>query len=138
MAFGVAYRSYLPSLVRREEVLEGNSKLRASESVAEVVGFGVAGWLVQALTAPVAILIDAVSFLFSAVFVGRINKLELRAVAPGAREGVLREAGEGMRAIGGNPLLRATTVAESLAHLGFAMFGATFILYAVRDLDIPP
>src|SRR3989442_7955892 len=111
MAFGVAYRSYLPSLVRREEVLEGNSKLRASESVAEVMGFGVAGWLVQALTAPVAILIDAVSFLFSALFVGVIKKAEPDPAPKGEREGVLREAVEGLATIAGNPLLRATTVA---------------------------
>src|SRR3989442_6865685 len=105
MAFGVAYRSYLPSLVRREEVLEGNSKLRASESVAEVMGFGVAGWLVQALTAPVAILIDAVSFLFSALFVGLIKQPERRTALKGEEEGVLREAAEGLRTIVGNPLL---------------------------------
>src|SRR2546426_9011428 len=73
MTFDVAYRSYLPSLVGREELLEGNSKLTASSAAAEVGAFGAAGWLVQLFTGPIAILVDAVSFLFSALFVGLIG-----------------------------------------------------------------
>lgn len=138
MSFGVAYRSYLPSLVRREEVLDGNAKLSASESVAEVGGFGLSGWLVQAVTAPAAILIDAVSFLVSAMFIGRIRKLEQPPVPKAEREGILREVGQGLRAITSNQLLRTTLVAESTAHLAFGMFGAAFMLYAVRVLDFDP
>src|SRR5207244_6544733 len=76
VCFGVAYQSYLPSLVNRQQLLEGNSKLTASESAAEVGAFGTAGWLVQVFSGRIAILIDAVSFLFSAFFIGRINKME--------------------------------------------------------------
>src|SRR4051794_9678904 len=64
--FDVAYRSYLPALIGREELVEGNSKLAATESVAEVAGFGLAGVLVQALGAPLAVLVDALSFVASA------------------------------------------------------------------------
>ena len=77
-----AYRSYLPSLVRREELVEGNSKLQASGSVAEVAGFGLAGAVVQALTAPVTILVDSVSFVVSAASLLLIRKAE-----PAPREG---------------------------------------------------
>src|SRR6266540_7256323 len=76
ICFEVAYQSYLPSLIQRQELLEGNSKLKGSDSVAEVGAFGAAGWLVQLFTGPVAIFIDAVSFLFSAFFIRRINKAE--------------------------------------------------------------
>src|SRR5207249_3437996 len=76
ICFEVAYQSYLPSLIKREELLEGNSKLKASDSAAEVGAFGAAGWLVQLFTGPVAILIDAVSFLFSAFYIRRITKTE--------------------------------------------------------------
>ncbi len=137
MSFNVAYRSYLPSLVRRDELLEGNSKLSASESVAEVGAFGIAGWLVQALTAPFAILIDAVSFIGSALFVGMIRKDE----TPPARDqrtGMLREAAEGIRTIANNSILRATTIAESIAHFAFGMFGAGYALYGIRVLDLQP
>ena len=138
MCFGVAYRSYLPSLVRREELLEGNSKLTASDSVAEVGAFGAAGWLVQLFSGPVAILIDAVSFLFSAFFVGLIKKPESQQAPKTEREGMVREAVEGMRAIVGNPVLRATMVCESANHLAFGMFGAAFGLYVIRVLDFEP
>src|SRR5437899_6789326 len=74
--FDVAYRSYLPSLIGRAELVEGNSKLSASASAAEVSGFGVAGWLVQLFTAPIAILIDAISFLVSAISVWLIQAPE--------------------------------------------------------------
>lgn len=138
MWFGVAYRSYLPSLVRREELLEGNSKLTASDSVAEVGAFGVAGWLVQLLTAPVAIFIDAVSFLFSAVFVGLIRKPEASPSPHGEREGMLREAAKGLGTIVGNPVLRTIVVSESVLHLSFGIFAALFGLYVIRVLDFEP
>jgi hypothetical protein len=64
--FDLSYLSYLPSLVRHEHLVEGNSKLAVSASVAEVGGPGLAGLLVQALTAPVAVLVDAGSYLASA------------------------------------------------------------------------
>jgi MFS family permease len=57
--FDVSYRTYLPSLVSPEDLLEGNSKLTLSESIAGVVGPGLTGVLIQALTAPIAILFDA-------------------------------------------------------------------------------
>ena len=138
MWFGVAYQSYLPSLVQREELLEGNSKLTASDSVAEVGAFGAAGWLVQVFTGPIAILIDAVSFLFSAFFIGRIKKTESPPAPEEERTGMLREAREGIQAILGNRFLKATIVSECLNHFAFGMFGAAFGLYVIRVLDFQP
>jgi len=74
--FDLSYLSYLPSLVRREHLVEGNSKLAASASVAEVGGPGLAGLLVQALTAPIAVLVDAVSYVVSSVSLLRIRARE--------------------------------------------------------------
>ncbi len=138
ICFGVAYQSYLPSLVKREELLEGNSKLTASESAAEVGAFGTAGWLVQVFTGPVAILIDAVSFLFSAFFIGRIEKIESPPATKEERVSMLREAQEGIQTILDNQILRATIVSECLNHFGFGMFGAVFGLYVIRVLDFEP
>ena len=64
--FDVAYQSYLPVLIDKEQLIDGNSKLAASESVAEFGSFSLAGWLVQLVTAPGAMAVDALSFLFSA------------------------------------------------------------------------
>src|SRR4029077_20134872 len=74
--FDVSYRSYLPSLVEREDLLDANSKLTASAGVAEAGGFPLAGWLGGWLTAPFAILIDAISFLASALAIALIRKPE--------------------------------------------------------------
>jgi hypothetical protein len=138
MWFGVAYQTYLPSLVQREELLEGNSKLTASDSVAEVGAFGAAGWLVQVFTGPIAILIDAVSFIFSAFFIGRIKKTERPPAPKEERTGMLREAKEGIQTILGNQFLKATIVSECLNHFAFGMFGAAFGLYVIRVLDFQP
>src|SRR5260370_7557656 len=67
--FDVAYQTYLPSLVERENLLEGNSKLAMSTAAAEIAGPRLTGVLVQFLTAPTAILFDAISFLFSQLWV---------------------------------------------------------------------
>ena len=65
--FDIAYPAYLPTLIGEEQLLEGNAKLGASMSVAEVAGFGLAGTLVQALTASGAILVDIATYLVSIV-----------------------------------------------------------------------
>src|SRR5262249_50974574 len=71
--FDVAYQSFLPSLVERSQLVEGNSKLEVTRSLAQVGGPGLAGGLVQLLNGPAAIVLDALSFLFSALFIGLIR-----------------------------------------------------------------
>src|SRR5947209_12879321 len=74
--FDVSYQAYLPALVDRENLVEGNGKLAMSEATAEVIGPGLTGVLVQVLTAPIAIAFDAVSFVVSALSLGWIRKPE--------------------------------------------------------------
>ncbi len=136
--FDVAYLSYLPSLVRKDELLEGNSKLTASSAVAEVGAFGATGWLVQLLSGPGAVLVDAVSFLFSAAFIKGIRKAERRRVAPADRAGLRAEIREGVRAILQEPVLRAVAGSDMIAHFSFRMFGAVFLLYTTRELGFEP
>src|SRR5438874_10187910 len=93
--FDVAYHSYLPALVSRHALLEGNSKLQASAAVVEVGSFGIAGALVQLLTAPLAILVDAVSFVFSALSLASIRASEPETAPPEARQNPWLEIGEG-------------------------------------------
>src|SRR5205807_1696431 len=93
--FDVAEQSYIPAVVGRDRLLDANSKLTATQSIAEVGGFGIAGWLVQLFTAPVAIAIDAVTFLVSAVFVATIRTPEPPPEARTQPRGVWREMIEG-------------------------------------------
>ncbi|HEY8323937.1 MAG TPA: MFS transporter, partial [Ktedonobacterales bacterium] len=74
--FDIAYPAYLPSLIGPERLLEGNAKMGASMSVAEVAGFGLAGALVQALTASGAILVDIATYVVSIVSLGLIRTRE--------------------------------------------------------------
>ena len=136
--FDVAYQSYLPSLVRREELVEGNSKLTAAGAVAEFAAFGSGGWLVQWLTAPVAILLDAGSFVWSAVLVARIRSPEPPPVAATERPGLTREIGEGLRVVLASPTLRALAGANFGLNLGFRVFGTVFLLYVNQKLGFDP
>jgi predicted MFS family arabinose efflux permease len=136
--FDVAYQTYLPALVEKEHVLEGNSRLAASHSVAEVGGFGLSGWLVQLLNGPAAILVDSVSFLASAAALIGIRKEEPPSRSADESEGVRREIVQGARAIARQPVLRATVLAHAIAGFSFRMYGAVFLLYAIDDLGFKP
>ncbi len=136
--FDVAYRSYLPSLVRREELLEGNSKLQASNSVAEVAGFGLAGVLVQALTAPIAILADALSFLVSAFSVAIMRKPEPPSAPTGEQTNAWREIGQGIRLLLSNSALRTIAATTGTFNLFRSMFGVVIMLYFLRELHLLP
>ncbi len=135
--FDVAYRSFLPSLVTRDELMEGNSKLAASSSVAEVGGPPLAGVLIQLLTAPIAILFDAVSFVVSAVSIWMIRVAE-PPHAPEAQPNLVREVREGIAVIVHDPILRALTGSGATRAFFGAFFGTLYSLFAIRDLGIQP
>jgi MFS family permease len=139
--FDVAYQSYLPSLVARDQLVEGNSKLEISRSGAQLGGPALAGVLVETLTAPVAILVDAVSFLGSGLFVLGIRKREEvpeRSERRSPLEGMRGELADGLRYVLGHRYLR--WIAASTATFNFFgnVMGAIFLVYAVRTLDLSP
>ncbi len=136
--FDVADQAYLPALIRREDLVEGNSKIAASASVSEVAAFGLGGWLVQWLTGPIAILIDTVSFVVSAAFIGRIRAPEPHPARGAERSTVWDEIVEGMRTVLHTPLLRGIAGCSITASLSFRIFGAVFILYVTRELGFAP
>lgn len=143
--FDVAYRSYLPSLVRRELLVDGNSKLEVSRAASEIVGPGLAGGLVQVLTAPIAILFDALSFLLSAAFLTGIRTAEPTPQSrPNQEEGpvaeeqgrILREIRDGLGALVGNPTVRALVSCTGTIAFFNAAIEAVLVLYLVRTLGL--
>jgi MFS family permease len=136
--FDVAYESFLPGLVGRAAVLEGNSKLAASAATSEVLGFGAAGWLVQWLTAPFAVLVDAFSFLASALFLGRIRTVEPRRERDVDPVGLRAEFLEGLGVIWRQPALRVLAVIHVLRSLFGQLFGTLYLLFVTRDLGLQP
>jgi len=135
--FDVAYQSYLPGLVGKESLMEGNSKLSASAAVAEFGGFSIGGWLVQIFTAPFAILIDAVSFVISAISVWLIRARE-PILTPQEHPNMRREIADGLKTVIHQPLLRASAVAVLLRGLAGGIYGALVVLYMSRGLGFNP
>ncbi len=135
--FDVSYQAYVPSLVDRENILEANAKLALSESVAEVSGPGIAGFLVQALTAPIAIGFDAASFLVSAASIAWIRRPEIRPErAPDAHMG--REIADGLRTSWQNPYLRAMGLRTFTGALFMGFFASLYPLLTVKVLALSP
>ena len=136
--FDSADNAYLPTIVERDRLVEANSALAASGSAAEFMAFGISGFLVQVLTAPIAIAIDAVSFLVSAVLLASIRHEEAPPPLPEDREPVLAEIREGLRLVIHDPVLRAFAGAQmALAGL-WGIFGATFFLFVLDELHLSP
>ena len=136
--FNVAYQSYLPTLVRQEELVEGNSKLAGSASVAEAGAFGAAGWLAQLLTAPGAMAIDAATFLVSAFSLAGITTPEPPPAPAADREGVRHEIAEGLRTITHDARHLVMTGSWMCMSVGTGAFGGVVIVFATRDLGISP
>jgi len=134
--FSVAYRSYLPSLVSRDQLLDANSKLEASSAVAEVGGFGLAGWLTQWLTAPFAILIDALSFVASAVAIFAIGRPEPEPSRKDRR--ALDEIRQGWACVAGDPRLFAIAIASAAGALFYSFFSALYMIFVVDGLGFKP
>jgi hypothetical protein len=129
--FDVAYQSYLPHLVGREHLVEGNAKLQAVQGVSQIGGPTAAGLLIQLLTAPVAVAVDALSFLLSALFVQRIRKREDKPERlPDAHLG--REIGEGLRFVLNNRILRSIAMCTGSANF-FSNVGAAMLLVLLAD-----
>jgi MFS family permease len=140
--FDVSYMSYLPSLVSREQIIDGNSKLEISRSTAQIGGPGFGGLLVQAFTAPYAILVDAISFLGSGLFILGIRKHEESPVealgADGKRTSMWTELREGLRFVLGNPYLRAQAGCTATSNFFGNVSFAIIIVFLVRELGLSP
>lgn len=136
--FDVAERAYLPTLVPPERLLAANSTLTATMSVAEFAGFGISGFLVQVLTAPFAIAIDSFSFVVSAILVRTIRRPEPPRPPAVDREPFIAEIRAGMQIVARSAVLRSYVLASGLAHLLWGIFGATWLIFASRELGLPP
>lgn len=138
--FDVAYQSYLPSLVDREQIGEGNSKLEISRSTAQLGGPGLGGLLVELITAPYAVLADAFSFLASGTLLLRIRKREEppAAAAPDVKRSLWEELKEGLRFVLRNPNLRAQAGCTATSNLFFSVTFSVFLVFLVREVELSP
>lgn len=135
--FDVAYTAFLPALVERDQLVEGNSKLGMSGALAEIAGPSIGGALVQLISGPVTVLLDALSYVFSAFVLVRIRAVEPPPV-PSAQPQVWGELVDGLRAVRGNPLLRAIAISSAIRSFFGWFFGAIYGLYGLNELGLSP
>jgi len=133
---GIAQTAFVPSIVGRDRLVEANSRIQSSLTVANLLGPGVAGAAVQALTAPVAITFDAFSFLVGSLTSAWTRAHETAPSGPGHRP--LAEAIEGQVWLWRQPLVRAITLTIVLNNGGGNVTFAVFILYFVTQVGITP
>jgi MFS family permease len=137
--FDVAYQSYLPTLVGRERLVEGNAKLTGSAQVAAVAGPSIAGGLVQAVGSSAAVLVDSFSFLASAGAVVAIRAPEPQPEVPESGHPKLRhDIGEGLRFVFGNALLRAIAATTATSNFFSGVAAAVEVIFLVREVHATP
>lgn len=130
--FDVAYQSYLPSLVNREQLVEGNSKLQVTVSAAQGAGPAIGGGLIQALTAPFAVFADAFTFVASGWFSAAIKKREDLAERNEVRQSMWTDLKEGLRYVLKHPYLRPQAMCTSTSNFFGSMAFALLLVYAAR------
>ncbi|WP_131902230.1 MFS transporter, partial [Actinomadura rubrisoli] len=134
VAYNAAYQALLPSIVEERDLLDANGKLEMSRSIAQGAGPGFGGVLVQALSAPVAVVTDAATYLVSAA-----AALRMKTVRGGARPGggsFRSELAEGVKVILGEPVQWRLALAAAVDNFFAAGVLALYVLYAKRDLDL--
>ncbi len=144
LAFGVAtvffefaYQAYLPALIPGDALVDGNSKLAQSQSIARIVGPSLAGVLIELVTAPIAIVVDAASYVVSATTLVLIRRRE---PAPGtsAHRPVLQEVREGLSFVFRHPVIRVLAINSGLSNFSGSMIGAIYFVYLARELALSP
>jgi len=138
--FTIADVAYLPALVDRKQLAEGNAKLEATEAVAEVTGPASAGLLIGAFGAPLAVAIDAASYVWSAARLGRIRAQEPPPQqAPSAESSTWqsrRDLREGMRAVFEHPHVRPVVITLVVWSIAGGFFAALYTLFCLRTLGL--
>ncbi len=137
--FMTAYQVYLPSLVRPEDLIEGNTKMQGSASAAAFAGPSLAGLVAQLVGAVSAVLCNAVSFVVSAVCLlgARPVGKSARATVP-RRAGLRREIGDGLLLVLRDPFLRQLSVFWAVANLALTGYAALLVVFLVRVVGLTP
>lgn len=136
--FDLADRAFLPSLVGADDLMEGNATLSVTQSTAEIGGPALAGLLFQWLTAPFAIAVDAVTYLVSALFLGRIQARDAVSAEPPEAQHWAADLAFGWRTVMAEPRVRPLLFLFALQMMFFAVFGSLYALFALKTLHLTP
>lgn len=135
--FQITDNTYLPALIGRRQLAEGNAKLESTEAVAEITGPAAGGALIAALGAPLAVVIDALSYLWSAVLLGRIRAVEVPSAAPATAPALGEDLRLGMSTIFRHPIVRPIVLSHMVWSISGGFFLALYTLFCLRELRLP-
>ena len=138
VVFQTAYQVYLPSLLERGEVAEGNAKVQATEAAAQVGGPGVAGLMTQLGGAVNALLVDVASFCVSALCLLTIRAREPRRWRTRHGGTLRQDIGEGLRFVARDPYLRVLTVFSAVSNIGLIGYQSILVVFLVREVGVSP
>jgi MFS family permease len=138
LLFSAADTAFLPGLVERERLVKANANRETIDATTEIVGPPAGGLLVQLLSAPAALLIDALSYLASALLLLRVRTVEAPATAVDRPRRALAEIAEGLSTLWREPILRPLLIARAIRTFFGGMFGPFYVLYVIRHLGVSP
>ncbi len=138
--FEISYQSYLPVLIDREDLVEGNSKLQTSASGAQVVGPAVAGFVYQLVGGAVTIAADTIGYLISAISLVSIRRPETKPESNSqtGHPNFLHEMKEGIHVVFDNSILWRITACTATSNFGSAVVGAVFVIFLPNTLSLSP
>lgn len=136
--FDIAHTSYLPFLVKREDLIEGNSKLEFSSSSATTVGQSIGGALIQVFSAPFAMLFNVGTYLLSALFLSLVKQKEPPVQTTPEKQNFWKEIREGTSFVFSSKVIRPILIATVIFNLFTYLIEPVFILYLTRTLKLEP
>ncbi|MEU6790185.1 MFS transporter [Nonomuraea wenchangensis] len=129
--------AFLPRIVPERHLVDANARITATQSALQLAGAGVGGVLVQALTAPIAVVVNAAGYLLSGLFISRVRVAEPRPAAPSGRS-ALAEAKTGVRLLLRHPILRALAAEATLWNFGNEIFMLALAVHVLADTAAGP
>ena len=134
--FQITDNTYLPSLIGRRQLGEGNAKLESTEAVAEITGPAVAGYLIRILGAPLAIVINAATYVWSAILLGRIRSAEPPSSEPAEVHRMSEDLRTGFGEVFRHPVVRPIVLSHMVWSLSGGFFLALYTLFCLRELRL--
>jgi MFS family permease len=134
--FQITDNTYLPALIGRRQLAEGNAKIESTEAIAEITGPAAAGYLIRLLGAPLAVVINAATYVWSAILLGRIRTAEARPDEPGQERRLGEDLRIGFREVFHHPLVRPIVLSHMVWSVSGGFFLALYTLFCLRELHL--
>ena len=126
----------MAQLIGKDRLAEGNAKLESTEAIAEITGPASAGLLIAAIGAPLAVIVDALSYVWSALWLGRISARPAPPAEPAPQKRLAHDLRVGLRAVFGHPYVRWIVISHMVWSICGGFFMALYALFCLRELEL--